>query len=93
MLSILTDSVALTHVVPPQTERLKLKREVHRKLSAFVIILLSLILQVTSEFDWWSKYYHSTGEESKVQEGYIATQTRLRIYNKELEAVFHKSVI
>lgn len=51
-----------------------------------------IIVQVTSEFDWWSKYYYSTGEENKVQEGYQATQTRLRVYSKELEAVFHKSV-
>jgi hypothetical protein len=40
-------------------------------------------------FDWWSKYYASVNEHSRVQEGYLdENHDTLKAYDKELETFF-----
>ena len=42
------------------------------------------------KYDWWSKYYASVGEDSKVQEGYVEeSQDKLVEYKHELEKSFN----
>lgn len=53
-------------------------------------ILKLMFKQEKSEFDWWSKYYYSTGKLEKVQKGYSDPHTRLKLYDKELEKSYEK---
>ena len=45
-----------------------------------------------SDYDWWSKYYYSTGNAKRIEEqrSYIEKgYDRLKIYPRELEAAFN----
>ena len=40
----------------------------------------------SSDYDWWTKYYSSIGETSKVQLGYVEEgHDHLKVYGRELE--------
>ena len=52
----------------------------------------SVLQDSKSEYDWWSKYYFSIGIGDKVQRGYADRETRLTVYERELESYFDKLV-
>ena len=44
-----------------------------------------------SDFDWWSKYYYSIGDERRTQKDYVAKGLdRFNVYPGELEDAFNR---
>ena len=44
----------------------------------------------SSDYDWWTKYYYSIGETSKIQPGYAEEgHDRLEVYDCELEESYN----
>ncbi len=44
-----------------------------------------------SDFDWWSKYYYSIGDDQKTQKDYVdKNHDSLVIYEGELEDKFNR---
>ncbi len=45
----------------------------------------------TSDFDWWSKYYYSCGDERRTQSEYVEQGAdKLVVYPTELEEAFNR---
>ncbi len=45
----------------------------------------------TSDFDWWSKYYYSCGDERRTQAEYVEQGAdKLVVYPTELEEAFNR---
>ena len=44
-----------------------------------------------SDFDWWSKYYYSVGDERRTQRDYVDQGfDKIVVYKTELEEIFNR---